>query len=203
MSTERTVEKHELFPSPVWITHLNGFANHHASMLTYLDELRENDPGLGRSTVLGWHSPDQLHETEVFAPLAREVTAMLEGPVAADARLDLEAANFRIKKMWAVWNPKYAFNFLHRHPHCIFSGVYYLQCEEDAGELNFHDPRADVRMVWPPLAVEDQGARFVRRYTPEVGRLMMFPAWFPHDVSPNLSDTPRVAVSFDIVCEER
>lgn len=199
----RTARVHDLFPSPVWTTELEGFDENDQRMLAYLEELRARDPGLQRSNVLGWHSPDDLQTVEVFRPLAREVLGLVENDVSSLLRLDTERYEFHVDSMWAIHNGKHAYNFVHRHPGCVYSGVYYLQCGEGAGTLNFHDPRADVRMLRPPALEEVSYTYHIVRYAPVRSRLVVFPAWLPHDVSPNLSDTPRVAVSFNVVHRPR
>jgi uncharacterized protein (TIGR02466 family) len=199
----RNVQVHDLFPSPVWMTELEDFDDHNRRMLEYLEELRARDQGLKRSNVLGWHSPDNLQTVDEFQPLRREVLALIENDVSSLLRLDTDRYEYHIDSMWAMHNGKHAYNFVHRHPGCIYSGVYYLQCAENAGSLNFHDPRADVRMLRPPALEEVSYTYHIVRYAPVRSRLVVFPAWLPHDVGPNLSDTARVAVSFNVVHRPR
>lgn len=190
--------RYELFPSPVWACQLEDFANHDRAMLNYVLELYERDPGLKRSNVLGWHSPDQLHHELAFVPLQRQVEALIHGTVAQDLQLDLTSERYRIRTMWAIISPPFAHNHLHRHPGSLFSGVYYLQIPPGAGALNFHDPRADVRMLRPRFAKDTPFSNFLVRFEPTPSRLLLFPSWLPHNVDPNLGEQPRISISFDI-----
>ncbi len=187
-----------LFPTPVWRTRLTGFERENARMLREVETLYGAEPALERSNVLGWHSRDDLQCRPAFAPLARLALRLIETEVASVLKLDTKQHRFVIASMWAVRNQKFAYNFVHRHPDCFFSGVYYLQSPDPSAALNFHDPRADVRMLRPPLREETPYTQHIRSYQPEAGALVVFPSWLPHDVSPNLSDSPRIAVSFDI-----
>jgi uncharacterized protein (TIGR02466 family) len=38
----------------------------------------------------------------------------------------------------------------------------------------------------------------VHTIPPEVGKLIIFPSWLDHGVNPNLSDTDRISMSFNI-----
>ena len=189
---------YELFPSPVWACQLENFVHHNQGMLEYVLGLFKRDPGLKRSNVLGWHSPDKLHQELAFAPLKLQIETLIHQVVAQDLQLDLSKEGYRIKSMWAIINPQYAHNHLHRHPAALFSGVYYLQVPSGVGALNFHDPRADVRMLRPHFMKDTPFTNFFVRFEPKPGRLLLFPAWLPHNVDPNLEQEPRIAISFDI-----
>jgi uncharacterized protein (TIGR02466 family) len=193
-----------LFATPVWRTRLTGFERENARMLRDLEALYRMDPdGLERSNVLGWHSQDDLHRRPAFARLARTVLGLIETEVTPALNLDSSENRFVIDSMWAVRNEKFAYHFVHRHPSCFFSGVYYLQAPDPTGALNFHDPRADVRMLRPPMLDESAFTQQIVSYRPQIRALIIFPAWLPHDVSPNRSNSPRVAVSFDIITVPR
>jgi len=197
------VRLEELFPSPLWIGDLDALAPHNGAMLAYLEALRQSDAGLRRANVLGWHSPDDLHRLAVFAPLRDVILSILDSRVASALKLDLVRHRLCLSSMWGMWYPKFGHAFLHRHPHSLFSGVYYLTCEGGSGTLRFHDPRADVRMLRPPVLEEVSYTLHIKEYVPKAGRLLLFPSWLPHDVTPNLSDEPRVAISFNVVAERR
>ncbi len=194
----RKLRRYELFPSPVWACQLENFATHNQAMLEYILQLYKHDPGLKRSNVLGWHSPDRLHKEAAFAPLQCQIEELIHRVVAEDLQLDLTTEQYRIRTMWAIINPKYAHNHLHRHPGSLFSGVYYLQIPPGAGALNFHDPRADVRMLRPHFTKDTPFSNFLVPFESVPGRLLLFPSWLPHNVDPHLGEQPRISISFDI-----
>lgn len=194
----RDVRLLELYPTPVWLTDLPELSDANRRMLAHIEALHRREPGLERSNVGGWHSRDDLHRHRAFAPLRAAIRGMLRDHVAPAMRLDLKANRLMLETMWAIRNGPHAYNFVHRHPECILSGVYYLQCDPGSGSLNFHDPRSDVRMLPPPITEEVPYTVLISRHRPKVGRLVLFPAWLPHDVSPNTSDLVRVVVSFNV-----
>jgi uncharacterized protein (TIGR02466 family) len=170
-----------------------------ADLLRLILTERAADPtGLSdRSTVLGWHSKDDLHRRPGFKPLVQ----FLEAGVA-------EAANFLkwdrrqtmpvLSTCWANVNGKGASNVVHTHPHCFLSGVYYVQGSAESGRLFFLDPRPAAVMIAPPMTEFTPWTFQQVRYEPKPGRMLLFPSWLQHGVEPNHTDVDRVCVSFNV-----
>jgi uncharacterized protein (TIGR02466 family) len=108
---------------------------------------------------------------------------------------------------WANINRLGDYHDLHNHPHAYLSGTYYVKLPEGPpkigarrdlrpGCITFYDPRGAVNMT----AVKRDPyieAEFTLR--PTAGTILMWPAFLHHFVHPNLSDEPRVSVSFNVV----
>ena len=60
------------------------------------------------------------------------------------------------------------------------------------------DPRPVASFVVPPVTSHTPWTYQKVTYEPTPGRLLLFPAWLPHGVEPNLSDADRVVISFNI-----
>lgn len=96
---------------------------------------------------------------------------------------------------------------LHNHPHSWLSGTYYVQMPEPdgasgaRGDLNpnaisFFDPRGQANM----MAVRGDGeVDPEHRVVPAPGDLLVWPSFLHHLVHPNLSRTPRISISFNVV----
>lgn len=150
-----------------------------------------------RSSVLGWHSKDDLQQRLEY----RELTQIVERNVREV--IDFQHWNLAksipvISSCWAVVNGKYASNAVHNHPHSLLSGVYYVQASENCGALTFRDPRPVAVMMAPPITDLNAWTFRAVTYQPKPGRMLIFPSWLDHGVGPNLSDTERVALSFNI-----
>lgn len=96
---------------------------------------------------------------------------------------------------WTNINAPGSRNVMHSHKNANFSCVYYVQ-GSNCGPL---------RLINPANMLSDckQTAPFVRDayFHPKDGDLIMWPAWVPHEVEPNLSDRERINVTFDITVE--
>ncbi|HEY2909442.1 MAG TPA: TIGR02466 family protein [Gemmataceae bacterium] len=191
--------REDWFPTSVW-----GFEHPepeplNASLSRLILTERESDPrGLvDRSTVLGWHSRDDLHRSAEFAPLVQ----FIEGGVAEAVRFqkwDAKQVTPLIASCWANVNGPGASNVVHTHPHCFLSGVYYVQANADSGAIFFLDPRPAAVMIAPPMT-EFTPWTFQRvRYEPKPGRMLIFPSWLQHGVEPNRGADDRICASFNI-----
>ncbi|MCP4327515.1 MAG: hypothetical protein GY791_03655 [Alphaproteobacteria bacterium] len=101
---------------------------------------------------------------------------------------------------------------LHNHPHAYLSGTYYVAVPDEQepletradvrpGRITFHDPRgaaANMTAIKGDPYIEAE-------YTvdPEPGLVLLWPAFLNHFVHPNLSRSPRISISFNIVLKWR
>lgn len=112
---------------------------------------------------------------------------------------------------WVNINRLGDYHNLHNHPHSWLSGTYYIDVPEaksglgqrtdlNPGEISFFDPRAQANMT----AVRGDG-QFDPEYRrlPKAGELFLWPSFIHHLVHPNLSDQPRISVSFNAVLRRK
>ena len=155
------------------------------------------DPGVAKTNVKGWHSTTDMATKPEYQPLANELMIMSKD-IFKEEWLDREPV---LGNMWANINPKEGSNQPHIHPNSLFSGVYYVKSNPQAGRLKIYDPRPGIQMVMP-IRKEGQPPKHLWRdanLDPVTGRLIMFPAWLWHSVEPNQSDELRISVSFNFI----
>jgi uncharacterized protein (TIGR02466 family) len=129
--------------------------------------------------------------------LSEEITDLL-GKHIVKSMEDFTTKKFKYKltNIWINENYKYCYNNYHTHPGAHFSGVYYLDTPKNCGDLVFH--RTDVTAFLSLnefFLNQDNCSEFV--ITPKPGTIIIFPASYGHSVRPNLSDDPRVSISFN------
>ena len=152
----------------------------------------------------GWHSHNNLHKEARFKPLTDRVHQMLAGVhenLGYDTNTKLE-----ITTMWSISNPPGSSNRAHVHPGALWSGVYYVQAPEGAGQIDFTDPRT-VQIMNSANYIPNK-RRKTECWTkvkvkPIAGKMLFFPSWLYHSVDPNLAegtgpDSERVIISFNI-----
>ena len=110
---------------------------------------------------------------------------------------------------WANVNRFGDYHDYHNHPHAYLSGTYYVRVPDDRepletrkdarpGRLTLYDPRACANMtairgdpyIDPEFTVE-----------PRPGMVLLWPAFINHFVHPNLSRTPRISISFNVMLD--
>ena len=184
----------------------------HERLNTYLLELiyserNADKTGLEKSNYRrlgGWHSHSKLHEQAVYAPLTSRINQA--GQRISDLLgYDIEK-RLAIGTMWAIINPPGSSNRAHIHPSSHWSGVYYIQAPENAGVIEFIDPRTPYVMNQPtfePGKKRPKECWTKVNFTPEAGKMLIFPSWLYHGVDPNLSNQKgnegdRVIISFNL-----
>lgn len=108
---------------------------------------------------------------------------------------------------WANVNRLGDYHDPHNHPYAYLSGTYYVRVPQSRaplrnrtdvrpGCITFYDPRGAANMtaikgdpqIEPELTVH-----------PSPGMILMWPAFLMHFVHPNLSEEPRISISFNVV----
>lgn len=160
--------------------------------------LRELDPeGVKISNQGGWQSANDLHTRAEFASFTafvdetvREVKEFLS--IAADVDL-------RVSNCWFNINPTGCFNTRHVHGNSYFSGAYYVRASEDSGSIRFFDPTSVRHCYFAPVEELNPRNCFSHAFKPVEGRLLIFPGYVPHEVTPNLGEHDRMSISFNVV----
>ena len=155
------------------------------------------DPGVSKTNVKGWHSTTDMASKPEYQPLVNELMIMCKD-VFKEEWLDREPV---LGNMWANINPKEGSNQPHIHPNSLFSGVYYVKSNPQAGRLKIYDPRPGAQIVMP-ARLEGRPPKHLWRdanLDPIPGRIIIFPAWLWHSVESNQSDDLRISISFNFI----
>ena len=155
------------------------------------------DQGLQKTNYKGWHSTTDMANKGEYQLLVNELNTMCK-EVFNEEWLDREPV---LGNMWANINPKDGMNQPHIHPNSLFSGVYYVKSNPQAGRLKIYDPRAGVQIVMPNRKDGKPPKHLWRdaNIDPIPGRIIIFPAWLWHSVEPNQSDDLRISISFNFI----
>jgi uncharacterized protein (TIGR02466 family) len=188
----------DCFPTPIWRFSVAGHQALNDKLMQFIQNDRRRNPAgqSGRSTVMGWHSADQLHHR----PELQEFIAVVHDNVAEVARsyrIDTNQANLELATCWAIVNDKMASGAIHCHPNSFLSGVYYVNTTDETGNIFFQDPRPAANMLACPVTEYTPWTIRQVTYQPAPGGMLIFPSWLYHGVGPNLSETPRVSLSFN------
>lgn len=93
-------------------------------------------------------------------------------------------------------------NTLHNHSdeHVLISGIYYVRCPDNSGDLYFYDPRylSTVGTYYRYYADDTNGGGYIQ-IAPQENKLLFFPPNLHHMVGPNLSQEERCSIAFNIL----
>ena len=91
---------------------------------------------------------------------------------------------------------------MHNHIPSTWSGVYYVQAEEDDAPITFYD--SNKQSNWPWAGYKEPNAYNTPSYsvTPKTGRLIIFPAHITHGVAQQKKDNERITISFNLQAQQ-
>ena len=196
MGVHHLSDKRTTLSTPIYILDIKD-KNLNAQLEKDVISWMNQDKGVIRTNIKGWHSTTNMHERPEFKRL---VNALYEAQKKIYIEEHLESEPV-LGNMWANVNPPGGMNRAHQHPNSLWSGVYYIKAEEKSGQLKIDDPRAAASMVRPKQKSDKVPSRLWREthYEPIAGRGIMFPSWVMHCVDPNESNDIRISVSFNFL----
>ena len=189
-----TAEVLRLFPVFVWKAQLAAEACRpiNAAISELLAELAPDAPAPGTL----WQSGHALHRRTACADLVRAIETAVHEVLEL---LKLGHREFEITGCWANVAAPGGWHRMHVHPNNFLSGVYYVQVQEGADTISFHDPRPQAAVIRPPVTELTAYNTDQVVVNVGVGTLLVFPAWLPHSVDPNRSARSRVSLSFNVM----
>jgi uncharacterized protein (TIGR02466 family) len=191
----------ELFPTPVFVVQSEGLDNTFLADQIYGIRAEEQRLGVAEkvlSNIGGFRSYDLLKHPGFNSLKAHILRTLNDNMVMGQWFVEPEVVEAQFGAMWGVINNRGHANAMHHHPGAWLSGVYYAKVPSDpdkAGSIGFRDPnlaRTYNQMYYRTVQAD------VCYIPPAAGRLVMFPGWCEHFVSPNETDEDRIAIAFNI-----
>ena len=189
--------KEYFFPTIIYIKDLPNPEGLNSYLEKHIIEWSNQDKGVSKTNVNGWHSQTDMNHKKEYEPLIQELFTM-QNEVTQEEYLDIKA---KLGNMWANINPPGGYNQSHLHPNSLFSGAYYVKALPNSGRLSLMDPRPGVQQVMPTRKPGKLPRELWREtyYNPVPGRIIIFPSWMWHKVEPNQSNDIRISVSFNFI----
>jgi len=190
-----------LFPTPIHVSHATGTAQFdqiQSDFQSAYDDLIANDvfnnKRWGGNTGL---LSDVDFEEDLLTKYKSDAFKSFLGDAVTDymAQLGFDGVNlsYNYAASWMTLHKTGAFAHTHTHSYSDISGVYYFKTNGQDGSIYFENP------------VKAQVTGFITHridnrlfFTPEVGKLILFPGWLDHGVDFNTTADERVSVSFNI-----
>jgi uncharacterized protein (TIGR02466 family) len=167
----------------------------------FCDALKQNEKGRVISNAGGWQSLDFLNKIDNVQFLS-DVILYKTKKLALECGFKKDL-NFKITSIWANYNEKNNYNIKHIHPNSIFSGVFYVQCDEmNPAKIEFYHPAHDLMGYdWDSDLYESftKNNSSTWSFEPEENVLIIFPSWLNHEVKYNPSEKTRISISFNMV----
>tara|TARA_A100001391_G_scaffold170385_1_gene131402 strand:+ start:593 stop:1159 length:567 start_codon:yes stop_codon:yes gene_type:complete len=164
-------------------------------ILEVLKKEMESNPGVIVSNEGGYQT-DSIYDTLICNTLFQKAVDLIL------KNYKFEKYNFKLENLWINSNKKGDFNKIHNHPCSHFSGVYYLQVQNDGGQLIFYRGDTSNQMVGIQHFIDNADTRTNFEIQPLSNQIIIFPSNLLHTVQPHKSNEPRVSVSFNLLLTE-
>lgn len=164
-----------------------------ASLVAAAHALRQEFPQSSRGNLYTTYgSVANVLERDDFAVLREALREEIVGYLQQiETR---EGANCGITDAWVSISAPGNYERMHTHPGSYVSGVYYLQTPDGCGRLTFENMEDN---LWYSARSRRENQNAIS-YEPRARRLVMFNSQVPHHVGQNLSDSERIALSFNV-----
>ena len=186
------------FSTPIWISTINNYKETNEDIYLYIKNLQKEDQvGLSKSNVKGWHSQDFDLNNQSVKKFINIISPKIN-EVLNDMDWDIKKQTVKITNMWAIINIGGASNSRHHHGNNDISAAYYVRAPKKCGEIVFYDPRPAPVFSHPKPNKTNVLNAMVNSVNPVEGGLILFPSYLDHSVNPNLSNEERIVISFNI-----
>ena len=189
--------KEYYFPTIIYVKDLPNANELNPYLEKHIIEWSNQDKGVSKTNVNGWHSQTDMNHKKEYEPLIKELFQM-QNEIIEEEFLDISP---KLGNMWANINPPGGYNQSHIHPNSLFSGAYYVKAKPNSGRLALMDPRQGVQKIITTRKPGKMPRELWRDayYDAVPGRLIMFPSWLWHKVELNQSNDVRISVSFNFI----
>jgi uncharacterized protein (TIGR02466 family) len=111
--------------------------------------------------------------------------------------------NLHLKNYWFNVNNFGSSNSVHHHLHVkslnIISGVFYVNCPENSGQIVFLNPNKMISTMFDDSVVNkyDNFNSSQWNFNPQKGLFILFPSYLEHYVQPSFSNEDRISIAFN------
>lgn len=181
------------FPTPIWSIQTDIDTKPIAEKC--LQMRAEGVANRIRTNRGGWQSKDINWEAHEELLVVRDSLLHHIDLLAKEIRY--QKANLQLNNAWININERDHLNVEHIHPWCTFSGTFYVQTDDNTGDIRFTNKWCVSEHYGFFRGNSDIFYEFVT-YKPKNGMILFFPAWLNHYVSNNESNLTRISISFNI-----
>ena len=185
-----------LFPTCIHEYNYEEFDAHKLIDFCY-EQKSKNPEGQVKSNRGGWHSQffnvdkdDNIISETLRKGLGRSVFSSLSKELGVNVNY------------WIMINPPNTYNTSHTHPDAHLSGVMWLKCPKNCGQIVFTSPYEFVGAkeyeIYSDDFQKEHSSYTSYHFNPIEGCIILFPSHLLHHVNPNKSNEDRISVAFNM-----
>lgn len=188
--------REEWWATPVWYSDISSEIVDIEKLKIECQEYKDRYPSVSHSNIGGYQSP-------FVKDLEFENINKLKNVIDESCCAGLEDLGIiddiprKLAGLWININYQGSYNLQHIHPGSVLSGVFYVQIPKDSGNIVF-EPSSERDFILKTITKQNNKFNWgTIEYTPLPGKLLIFPSWIQHQVSPSLSPEERISIAFN------
>ena len=196
---EMQISREDLWTESIFYIHVPEVDNR--GIIDFVIEKKKVEPGINRSNYGGWQYDVVKGQCEalddMFMKMEYAVNHVFNDVF--KAQIDIGLAN-----AWLNWNERGNTNTVHTHPGSLYSGVYYItgNGSPEMGSISFVRENAhSVENIFTGELRDyrDRDRTFIcdKHIPPSESTGIIFSPWLQHEVTPNMTDEPRIVVGMN------
>jgi len=186
-----------LFPVPLFGTEFEGAEELKKVLVPKLLEIEASDKSPAHYTANGYTNYNPAQNALDFEECAELKNFILDCGRSANQTINTPADSF-LAGSWFSINRKYSYHPIHNHVPATWSGVYYVQAEEDDAYITFFDSNKETNWPWAPYNETNEYNTPTFSIMPRTGRLLLFPSFLKHTVEQQMLERERITISFNL-----
>ena len=192
---QNIVESQNIFPTQVFRAQYGPAQELQKTVVPMLLEQEKNDQKPLKYTANGY--TDYGRENLLTRPVFKDLKEFIDDVVVRCHKQTGLQNTPSLQSSWFSINRKYTYHEEHNHLPDVWSGVYYIQSDQDHPGLTLVNP--NMKSNWPRVGVKsltDANSPVVTCQA-LTGSLIIFPSHLSHKVDQQLVDKERIMVAFN------
>jgi len=189
------MDKQFIFPTQVFRAVYDDAENLRSKIVPLFLQKEKDDTSPIRYTANGYTSYGMSNILDI--PDLEDLKTFIDTTV-AEAHRDIKLAmNPKLSASWFSVNRKYTYHEAHNHLPDIWSGVYYVQADQDHPGLTLVNKNRHAN--WPKCGVTELHEANTPQVTcgVETGSLLIFPSYLEHKVEQQMVEKERITIAFN------
>ena len=175
-----------VFSVPIWKTSIQCDVNY---LQNICYTIRETTNNILMTNIGGYQSSNI--DWELFGSLKLDIQNILD-KISNNIN---EKCKFEIASSWFNINNGMNYNLHHEHPYSALSGVFYIKCNKNSGNIRFDSN--SLMKHYPFNSYDSELFNTYFDYQPEQMDLIIFPSWLTHSVFPSKDNEDRISLAFN------
>ena len=189
----------QLFSVPIYEADIPNFSKYQEDLVKIITDLRHNNKGVNVSNSGGWHSENNLHnlENSSIKWLIQQICTIANQSIRHSNTMPNSNMKIILSSCWANVNEAGNWNTPHAHFPEDWSGVCYIKINENDSSNSNNNNDGNI-IFFNPLTLGPQYKRFPTvSYHPQNGKIMLFPSYLVHMVTPHFDKDSRISLAFN------